>query len=224
MCVNPPAFLLESTERDMLSSTGSLYHPKTVTWNVRWPALWRFQFSSLTKEAQNVIIALPDFRLWAPGSNSWLKRERFNFFLFTHFLFSHFHWFLCGSGWSASYLGNLALVIHCCCCLCHRKWSVQIILLLLDGKVFVVKLEWLHRSLSSWVRNVTKWKQCQFCSPSWSLVLLFWSSSVIWKRAQHGLTTALQYLFNHFAQDSLNNISWQSNSYGYLCKVDIHYP
>lgn len=147
-------------------------------------------FIPFSKEAQDVSIGVPDFWLWAAGSNSLLKRKRFNFFLFTHFFFSHFHWFLCGSSWSACCLGRLALVIHCCLCLCHRKWSVQIILLLLDGKDFVVKLEWLHRNLSSWVRNVTKWKQCQLCSPSWSLVLLFWSSCVIWKRAQHGLITS----------------------------------
>lgn len=147
-------------------------------------------FIPFSKEAQDVSIGMPDFWLWAAGSNSLLKRKRFNFFLFTHYFFSHFHRFLCGSSWSACCLGRLALVIHCCLCLCHRKWSVQIILLLLDGKDFVVKLEWLHRNLSSWVRNVTKWKQCQLCSPSWSLVLLFWSSCVIWKRAQHGLITS----------------------------------
>lgn len=118
------------------------------------------------------------------------KEMHLTSFFLPIFFFSHFHWFLCGSSWSAGYLVSLVLAIHCCLCLCHRKWGVQIILLLLDGKVFVVKLEWFHRNLSSWVRNVTKWKQCQLCSPSSSLVLLFWSSSVIWKRAQHGLTTS----------------------------------
>lgn len=65
---------------------------------------------------------------------------------------------------------------------------------------------------------MTKEKQCQLCSPpNFRIALL-----IIWHDIKEGTTQADDELFNQFEHDLFNQFLWQSESYGCLCRVDIH--